>query len=114
MIAISQCIMEPDDIPTLTIGKDYKIIREYYDPDFEENCVEIIDDDNEEHGFRMSELNDFFNVNVVNIKNRKPYRCPVCVGSGSVPPGFYSHTNTTSAAYISCRSCNGTGIVWGE
>lgn len=47
----------------------------------------------------------------------KPYKCPVCNGKGIVPTGFY---NSLSGYYISsttvsekCRSCNGTGIIWG-
>lgn len=48
---------------------------------------------------------------------KAPYTCPVCGGNGLVPQGFY---NQTSGQWISvstcpemCRSCNGSGIVWG-
>lgn len=44
-------------------------------------------------------------------------RCPVCNGSGLVPNGFYMQTSgswsTNSTAPETCRSCGGTGIVWG-
>ena len=46
----------------------------------------------------------------------KPYRCPICNGTGIVPGGFYfsvngycSSTNTTEM----CRQCKGSGIIWG-
>lgn len=46
----------------------------------------------------------------------KPYKCPICNGTGIVPGGFYlsvngycSSTNTTEM----CRQCQGTGIIWG-
>lgn len=44
-----------------------------------------------------------------------PWRCPVCIGRGSMNAGFYEPTtlypNTES---VPCRSCDGTGIVWGQ
>lgn len=47
----------------------------------------------------------------------RPYTCPVCGGNGLVPNGFYTRTSevwgTTSTVPDTCRSCNGTGIVWG-
>ena len=50
-------------------------------------------------------------------KSLAPHRCPVCNGNGSVPNGFYAqtsgHWSTTSTAPETCRSCGGTGIVWG-
>lgn len=52
----------------------------------------------------------------MNEEESKPYRCPVCNGNGIVPCGFYSQTSgvwsTTSVMPETCRSCNGTGIVW--
>lgn len=47
-----------------------------------------------------------------------PFCCPVCGGNGLRPAGFYSQTTGTwsasSAAEMEqCRSCDGTGIVWG-
>jgi len=46
-----------------------------------------------------------------------PYCCPVCGGNGLVPNGFYSQTggqwSTSNFSPETCRSCDGTGIVWG-
>ena len=46
-----------------------------------------------------------------------PYRCPICLGNGIVSRGFYNSTSgqwsTTDISPEICRSCNGTGIVWG-
>lgn len=44
-----------------------------------------------------------------------PCKCPVCEGKGIVPAGFYniSRYDSTSMSDEQCRSCNGTGIVWG-
>ncbi len=45
-----------------------------------------------------------------------PHRCPVCRGNGLVPNGFYVQTlgcwTINSITPETCRSCNGTGIVW--
>lgn len=46
-----------------------------------------------------------------------PHRCPVCNGTGLVPNGFYAVIGVDtysdiSTAGITCRSCNGSGIVW--
>ena len=47
----------------------------------------------------------------------QPYCCPVCGGNGLVPNGFYLQTGgqwaTTNTTPEQCRTCNGTGIVWG-
>lgn len=47
-------------------------------------------------------------------RNTQPYRCPVCLGRGFVEPGFYflGGCSTTSASNETCRSCNGSGIIW--
>lgn len=46
-----------------------------------------------------------------------PHTCPVCSGNGLVPNGFYRQTSgnylTCSTTPESCRSCNGTGVLWG-
>ncbi len=46
-----------------------------------------------------------------------PHRCPVCDGSGLVPEGFYmqtsGHWSTTVTMPEQCRTCGGTGVVWG-
>ena len=48
---------------------------------------------------------------------RKPYRCPICRGNGLVSSGFYNQTSgywsTGDTAFETCRSCNGTGVIWG-
>lgn len=49
---------------------------------------------------------------------KRPHQCPVCFGVGAVSPGFYVRTGTTTWQVSStvpelCRSCSGTGIVWG-
>lgn len=47
-----------------------------------------------------------------------PFKCPICNGNGLVPNGFYSQVtgcwNSTSTAPETCKSCNGTGIVWSK
>lgn len=56
---------------------------------------------------------NFFSVNI----NKKPHICPVCSGKGIVPNGFYSSTRNiwiiTTTVPEKCRSCDGTGVVWG-
>jgi DnaJ-class molecular chaperone len=51
-------------------------------------------------------------------KSLTPHRCPICNGNGLVPNGFYMQTSgywsTSSTTTEMCRSCNGTGIVWGQ
>jgi DnaJ-class molecular chaperone len=48
---------------------------------------------------------------------KKPYTCPVCGGNGQVPHGFYTQTSgqwsSTSSTPEQCRTCKGTGVVWG-
>ena len=50
-------------------------------------------------------------------KSLAPHRCPVCNGNGLVPNGFYmqtsGHWSTSSITPETCRSCGGTGVVWG-
>ncbi len=45
---------------------------------------------------------------------RVPYRCPVCVGAGFVNRALYEGAASTAASNLTCRSCLGTGLVWGE
>lgn len=51
-------------------------------------------------------------------QRRKPFVCPVCGGRGFVASGFYSSTGntwvTTTTAPETCRSCQGTGVVWSD
>ena len=45
----------------------------------------------------------------------QPYVCVVCSGRGSVPANFYNDASLTSfsTARETCRSCSGTGVLWG-
>ena len=46
----------------------------------------------------------------------KPYRCPICNGTGIVPGGFYwsvnGHSTSTNTTEM-CRQCHGSGLIWG-
>jgi hypothetical protein len=43
----------------------------------------------------------------------KPYCCPVCLGVGTMPAGFYDQSGSNACtARETCRSCDGTGILW--
>ena len=46
-----------------------------------------------------------------------PHLCPVCVGKGIVPHNFYISVDgsglTSNAAPIVCKSCTGSGIIYG-
>ena len=49
---------------------------------------------------------------------KKPYKCPVCSGSGKVsrPPHLAGDVNTWSSSNAEpypCHSCKSTGIIWG-
>jgi uncharacterized cupin superfamily protein len=47
-----------------------------------------------------------------------PFKCPICGGNGLVPHGFYNQTggqwSSTDTTPETCRSCNGSGIVYVE
>jgi len=68
-------------------------------------------ENNKIHGMPITtEIDKRVNLN-------KPYKCPVCEGNGLVQTGFYysrymldTIVPTTSEC---CRTCGGTGIVWG-
>lgn len=49
--------------------------------------------------------------------NKQPYVCPICKGTGKVPSGYYcrllSDTFVSSGGEEECRSCKGTGVLWG-
>jgi DnaJ-class molecular chaperone len=45
----------------------------------------------------------------LNIKRKKPHKCPVCEGEG-----YYALCiEACSFKLTSCESCEGKGIVWG-
>jgi hypothetical protein len=47
-----------------------------------------------------------------------PHKCPICLGCGNVPGGFYQCTIghiqqwSSANAIEACRQCKGTGIIW--
>jgi len=45
-----------------------------------------------------------------------PHKCPVCNGRGKVPADFYNKwiDGSAHAGEETCRTCQGTGLVWGE
>lgn len=51
------------------------------------------------------------------VSPSSPHKCPVCSGRGTVPAGFYmAHNNeftSSGTAPEKCRSCLGTGVIWG-
>lgn len=48
---------------------------------------------------------------------KKPYCCPVCLGRGHVGNSFYKSTGdswtSSSTEFETCKSCDGSGVVWG-
>jgi len=58
----------------------------------------------------------FGHIIVTHPNSQTPHTCPVCMGKGIVPSGFYSYPNnqwtTTSATPEKCKSCNGSGVIW--
>ena len=43
----------------------------------------------------------------------RPHLCPVCLGKGTVPAGFYGHGDLTGTLQPeTCRTCSGFGMVW--
>jgi hypothetical protein len=53
-----------------------------------------------------------------NKNGKQPHVCPICRGIGKVPRGYYcrslSDTFVSTGGEEECRSCKGTGIVWGD
>lgn len=51
------------------------------------------------------------------VTQKHPHQCPVCGGNGFVANGFYNQVggewSTSDATPEKCRSCDGSGIVWG-
>lgn len=53
-------------------------------------------------------------ADMVMPESKRPHCCPVCGGSGKVSSGFYDYFRQSSTIPTEpCRSCGGTGIVWG-
>lgn len=48
----------------------------------------------------------------------KPYQCPICLGCGNVPGGFYNVVAGHIDGWISasssemCRACNSSGVIY--
>ena len=50
------------------------------------------------------------------VTERIPYKCPICNGTGKVVRGFYKDdcgAPTIDGYHEYCRSCGGSGIVFG-
>lgn len=45
------------------------------------------------------------------LPKKRPWRCPVCVGRGFVLGCFYG--DSTAGNTTPCRSCMGSGVIWG-
>ena len=58
--AINPCIMGSTDEETLIVGKEYEIIDLTIGEEDDE-CIVIIDEQNEEHLFPVNELSKWFN-----------------------------------------------------
>ena len=57
-------------------------------------------------------------VNIADVRGSlSPFVCPICGGNGQVQNGFYRQIGgqwlSSDCTPETCRSCNGTGIVWG-
>lgn len=50
-------------------------------------------------------------------RQKKPYRCPVCHGAGTVGRNLYSDPGEIGTPLVipkvRCRTCSGAGVVWG-
>lgn len=44
---------------------------------------------------------------------KRPYLCPVCNGACQVNRALYGETSSTSGNMTTCKSCNGSGVLWG-
>lgn len=56
-----------------------------------------------------------YNVHFI-PNNKQPHVCPVCLGKGIVPNGFYLYPHnqwfSSSTSPEKCKSCQGSGVVW--
>ncbi len=41
-----------------------------------------------------------------------PHNCPTCGGRQTVPGSFYGDRGSSAPCAVTCRTCNGAGIVW--
>ena len=57
--AIDPCVMRSTGIESLIVGKEYEIIDLTID-DNDNDCIVIIDEENEEHLFPIEELSKWF------------------------------------------------------
>ena len=68
LVAINPCLMRSTGEEALIVGKEYKI--SYLDTDDEDNdCIVIIDEQNEEHWFLVDELSGFFTYKGLKASN---------------------------------------------
>ena len=59
-------------------------------------------------------LSDFWELGEnLSLTKREPHCCPVCGGRGLVAGNYYELINTGSPLEAKCRTCGGSGIVWG-
>lgn len=43
---------------------------------------------------------------------RAPHRCPICGGRGRVRGDFYPAACGADFDLVTCRSCDGKGVIW--
>lgn len=60
--AIDRCKMKTTQVYTLTIGKEYEIKDRYFDETEDEDVILIIDDEEDEHEFPISDINKYFKI----------------------------------------------------
>ena len=81
-------------------------------------CLEDLDCFENDEGVNNMEGKTPYTTGYFEVEGiRQPHRCPVCGGNGLVPSGFYDQVSgewwSSDASPETCRTCNGTGIVWG-
>lgn len=69
---------------------------------------------------RLDEIDEFNKLQTRYNNLSKPFKCPVCDGSGKIqiPTPFHSNANQVSSDalgryFIQCKTCEGKRIVWG-
>lgn len=57
-----------------------------------------------------------YNKQIVNftdyVHGMKPYKCPICNGTGIVSDDFYFAVNGYCSPTKICGHCQGSGIIW--